>query len=92
MFEQVDFYAYIEYKLTVDRVQVENSFNFITVVAREDRKLDTKFKPKSTVTFKTFLVPVPFPLVTTFETACTHKKWLWPNSAYITYAWHALLL
>ena len=25
MFERVDFYAYIEYKLTVDRVQVENS-------------------------------------------------------------------
>ena len=29
-------------------------------------------------------MPVPFPLVTTFETAGTYKKWLWPNSAYIT--------
>ena len=45
-----------------------------------------------TVPFKTFLVPVPFPLVTTFETTGTYKKWLWPNSAYITYTWHALLL
>ena len=44
---------------------------------------------KRTVPFKTFLVPVPFPLVTTFETAGTYKKWLWPNSAYITYTWHA---
>ena len=33
MFERVDFYAYIEYKLTVDRVQVENRFTFATVVA-----------------------------------------------------------
>ena len=33
-----------------------------------------------------------FPLVTTFETTGTYKKWLWPNSAYITYTWHALLL
>ena len=28
MFERVDFYAYIEFKLTVDRVQVENSVPF----------------------------------------------------------------
>ena len=35
---------------------------------------------------------MPFPLVTTFETTGTYKKWLWPNSAYITYTWHALLL
>ena len=41
---------------------------------------------------KTFLVPVPFPLVTTFETAGTYNKWLWLNSAYITYTWHVLLL
>ena len=34
---------------------------------------------------------MPFPLVTTFETAGTYKKRLWPNSAYITYMWHALL-
>ena len=33
-----------------------------------------------------------FPLVTTFETAGTYKKWLCPNSAHITYTWHALLL
>ena len=33
-----------------------------------------------------------FPLVTKFETAGTYEKWLWPNSAHITYAWHALLL
>ena len=32
-----------------------------------------------TVPFKTFLVPVPFPLDTTFETAGTYKKWLWPT-------------
>ena len=44
------------------------------------------------VPFKTFLVPVPFPLVTMFETADTYKKWLWTNSTYITYTWHALLL
>ena len=44
-----------------------------------------------TVPFKTFLVTVPFPLVTTFEMAGTYKKWLWPNSAYIRYMWHALL-
>ena len=37
---------------------------------------------------KTFLVPVLFPMVTTFETVGTYKKWLWPNSAHITYAWH----
>ena len=58
------------------------------------RGRDLKFwelKPKCTVPFKTFLVPVPFPLVATFETAGTYKKWLWPNSAYITYTWHALL-
>ena len=42
--------------------------------------------------FKTFLVPVPFPLVTTFKTTGTYKKWQWPNSTHITYAWHALLL
>ena len=36
-------------------------------------------------------MPVPFPLVTTLETAGTYKEWLWPNSAYITYVWHALL-
>ena len=42
--------------------------------------------------FKTFLVPVPFPVVTTFKTAGTHRKWQWPNSAHITYVWHALLL
>ena len=35
---------------------------------------------------------MPFPLVTTFETAGTYKKWLWPNSAHITYAWHVLQL
>ena len=84
MFERVDFYAYIEYELTVDRVQVENSFTFATVVAPEDGRLDTKLKPKRTVPFKTFLVPMPFPLVTTFETDGTYKKCLWPNSAYIT--------
>ena len=33
-----------------------------------DRRL-AKNKPKYTVPYKTFLVPVPFPLVTTFETA-----------------------
>ena len=38
MFERVDFYAYIEYKLTVDRVQVENSFTFATVVAPRRQK------------------------------------------------------
>ena len=37
-------------------------------------------------------MPVPFPVVTTFKTAGTYKKWLWPNSAHITYAWHALLI
>ena len=37
-------------------------------------------------------MPVPFPLVTTFETAGTYKKWLWSNSAYIAYTWHALLI
>ena len=37
-------------------------------------------------------MPVPFPLVTTFETAGIYKKWLWSNSAYITYTWHALLI
>ena len=31
-------------------------------------------------------------MVTTFKTAVTYKKWQWPNSAHITYAWHALLL
>ena len=35
---------------------------------------------------------MPFPLVTTFETAGTYKKWQWPYSAHITYTWHALLL
>ena len=35
---------------------------------------------------------MPFPVVTTFKTAGTYKKWQWPNSAHITYAWHALLL
>ena len=54
--------------------------------------MDTKLKPKRTVSFKTFLVPVPFPLVTTFETAGTYKKWLWPNSAHIMYTWHAPIL
>ena len=67
----------------VDSVQVENSFTFATVVA--PRRLDTKLKPKLTVPFKTLLVPVPFPLVTKFETTGTYKIWLWPNSAYITY-------
>ena len=38
MFERVDFYAYIEYKLTVDSVQVENSFTFATVVAPRRQK------------------------------------------------------
>ena len=47
-----------------------------------DSRLDTKHKLKRTVPFKTFLVPVPFPLVT-FETAGTYKKWLWANSAHI---------
>ena len=37
-FEQVDFYAYIEKKLTVDRVQLENSFTFATVVAPRRHK------------------------------------------------------
>ena len=37
-------------------------------------------------------MPVPFPVVTTFKTAGTYKKWLWPNSAHIKYAWHALLI
>ena len=32
--------------------------------------------------FKTFLVPILVP----------KQKWLWPNSAHNTYAWHALLL
>ena len=54
--------------------------------------MDTKLKPKRTVSFKIFLVPVPFPLVTTFETVGTYKKWLWPNSAHIMYTWHALIL
>ena len=40
----------------------------------------------------TFLVSVLFPVVTTFETAGTQKKWLWPNSTHIMCAWHALLL
>ena len=31
-------------------------------------------------------------MVTTFKTAGTYKNWLWPNSAHITYAWHALLI
>ena len=91
MFERVDFYAHVEQKLTVDCVQVENSSTFATVVAPRKQKMDTKLQPKRTVPFKTFLVPVPFPLVTTFETS-TYKKWLWPNSTYITYTWHALLL
>ena len=38
MFERVDIYAYIELKLTVDRVQVENSFTFGTVVAPRRQK------------------------------------------------------
>ena len=39
-----------------------------------DRRLDTKLKPKRTVPLKTFLVPVPFPVVTTFKTADTYKN------------------
>ena len=35
---------------------------------------------------------MPFPVVTTFKTAGTYKKWQWPNSTHITYAWHVLLL
>ena len=63
-----------------------------TTTSPIDRRRDTEHKHKRTVHFKTFLVPMPFPLVTTFETGGTYKKWLWPNSAHITYMWHALLL
>ena len=42
--------------------------------------------PSARFHFKTFLVPVPFIVVTTFETAGMYKKWQWPNSAHITYA------
>ena len=38
MFELVDFYAYIEKKLTVDHVQIENSFTFAIVVAPRRQK------------------------------------------------------
>ena len=38
MFERVDFLAYIEKKLTVDRVQIANSFTFATVVASQRQK------------------------------------------------------
>ena len=37
-------------------------------------------------------MPVPFAVVTTFKTAGMYKKWQWPNSAHITYAWHALVI
>ena len=38
MFERVDFYAYIELKLIVDGVQVENRFTFTTVVVPRRQK------------------------------------------------------
>ena len=38
MFQWVDFYAYIKQKHTVDRVQVENTLTFATVVAPRRQK------------------------------------------------------
>ena len=49
-FERVDFYAYIEEKLAVDRVQVENSLTFATVIAtlkREDWMLNVGELPET---------------------------------------------
>ena len=78
MFERVDFYAYIE-----------NRFTFAIVVATKTEDWILNSNPSGRFHFKTFLVPVPFPVVTTFETAGKYKKWQWPNSADITYAWYA---
>ena len=92
MFERVYFYAHVEYKLTVDCVQVENRLAFATVVATKTEHWILNSNPSTRFHYKTFLVLVPFPLVTTFEMAGTYKKWLWPNSAHITFTWHVLLL
>ena len=73
-------------------VQVENRLTFATLVAPWTEDWILNSNPSARFHFKTFLMPVPFPLVTTFKTAGTHKKWQRPNSDHITYAWHALLI
>ena len=43
--------------------------------------------------FKTFLSPChSLWWLTTFKTPGKYEKWLWLNSAHITYVWHVLLL
>ena len=54
-------------KLTLDRIQVENRLTFVTVIVPETED----WIPSARFHFKTFLVPVLFPVVTTSETAGT---------------------